>query len=234
MAIHITQLRRGVKDDAAGINAAIASLKHLIEKVLFLLWSKSIKGLCLFFIYLWKKVMLLFQIKNTRYTIMWGIIEGNIPVAILFVIAIIICGADLIRAAKTWKDAKAEQKRKQKEEFQQEADLKQHFEKLHERFDDVDKRFDAVDKRFDTVEERLDIVENNVGGLTLSDMHDIKAWIVEQYHKFYTEQGWIDAFNAETIDKRYEDYKREGGNSYIEVLIDRLHSLPMDPPHRED
>ena len=63
-------------------------------------------------------------------------------------------------------------------------------------------------------------------------MHDIKAWIVEQYHKFYTNQGWIDAFSAETIDIRYEDYLKEGGNSYVENLIAQLHTLSMDPTQR--
>ena len=158
---------------------------------------------------------------------MWSFIEGSIPMAILFVFAIIICGADLIRAIKTWKDARAEQKKQQRAEMQEEFDLKQNFDKLHTRLDNID-------TKITNVENRLTTVENSVDSLTLSDMHDIKAWIVDQYHKFYTEQGWIDAFNAETIDKRYEDYKREGGNSYIEVLMERLHSLPMDPPHNDN
>jgi hypothetical protein len=75
--------------------------------------------------------------------------------------------------------------------------------------------------------------EETLKNLTISDMNDIKAWIVDQYHKFYTEQGWIDAFNADTLDKRYEDYKKEGGNSYIDTLMERLHSLPMDPPLKD-
>jgi hypothetical protein len=76
---------------------------------------------------------------------------------------------------------------------------------------------------------RLEAVETTVNNLVESDKNDIRAWIVEQYHKFYVHQGWIDAFSADTIEKRYADYKKEGGNSYVEELIKRLHSLPMDP-----
>ena len=78
----------------------------------------------------------------------------------------------------------------------------------------------------------MEIAEERLNDLTVSDMHDIKAWIVEQYHRFYGQQGWIDAFSAETIDRRYMDYVKEGGNSYVENLINQLHTLPMDPKER--
>lgn len=153
---------------------------------------------------------------------MWDVLLQNLPTVILLLVAVIICGADLIKAINIWR---AEQKKKVDkiiENKQQEVNIRDEFELLHQRFDTVDQRLDAL-------ESRIAASEKNINRLTASDMHDIKSWIVEQYQKFYVQQGWIDLFSAETIDRRYEDYQKEGGNSYIATLIKRLHSLPTEP-----
>ena len=125
---------------------------------------------------------------------------------------------------KIWKDARQNQVNEQVAERQHELDIQNEFKKLHDKLDDLSSKYECTLSR-------LDKMENNINDLTESDKNDIRAWIVEQYHKFYVHQGWIDAFSADTIEKRFTDYKKEGGNSYIESLIDRLRSLPMEPPH---
>lgn len=156
---------------------------------------------------------------------MWDTLLQNLPTVILLLVATIICGADLIKAIRVWKEERQKKINNVVAEKQRELDIQAEFNKLHERFDKIDQRLDGLEDRMGTAEQRLK-------DLTESDMHDIKAWIVEQYHKFYTNQGWIDAFSAETIDKRYADYVKEGGNSYIENLINQLHTLSMDPEQR--
>lgn len=153
---------------------------------------------------------------------MWDVLLQNLPTMILLLIAIIICGADLIKALRVWKEEREKKVDEAIEEKQEKVSLATEFARLHE-------RFDIIEKRLDVLEERTAAAEGKLQDLTESDMHDIKAWIVEQYHKFYVEQGWIDAFSAETIDRRYSDYIKEGGNSYVENLINQLHTLSMDP-----
>lgn len=154
---------------------------------------------------------------------MWDIILQHLPLIIILTIATIICGADLIKAIGVWKakmkeviDAKIKKK-------QEETELAETLKSFQEELIKINTKLNSQDARFTKIEEKLT-------ALTESDMHDIKSWIVDQYHKFYVEQGWIDAFSADTIEHRYNDYKNEGGNSYIDQLMDRLHSLPMDPP----
>lgn len=154
---------------------------------------------------------------------MWDIVIQNLPTIILVVFAAIICGAELIKAIRVWKDERERNISGRIEEQNQEIATQNAIEELGNKLDDI---LDKLGK----IEDRLKCAEGRLTDLTISDMHDIKSWIVEQYHKFYNEQGWIDAFSAETIDRRYNDYKKEGGNSYVKELIDRLHSLPMDPP----
>ena len=145
----------------------------------------------------------------------WEILFANPFLVIVIIIALIFCGVELYKAVKIIRDAV---KGKVKQEIKQEQEAV-----------DIKKEFDTLHKRFDFLEEKIHNAETRLNVLTESDMHDIKSWIVEQYHKFVIRQGWIDAFSAETIERRYEDYKKEGGNSYIDALIEKLHSLSMDP-----
>lgn len=153
---------------------------------------------------------------------MWDILFSNLPMVILIIIALFFCTIEVIKGVQFFKELKNKRVNEEVEERQQEIDIQAEFNKLHERFDEIQ-------DELKTVKERLGVAEQQLKDLTISDMHDIKSWIVEQYHKFYVHQGWIDAFSAETIDKRYSDYKKEGGNSYVGNLIDQLHTLSMDP-----
>ena len=93
-------------------------------------------------------------------------------------------------------------------------------EKLETKIDDlstnINNKFKNIDKRFDNLEK--------------SDMHQIKHNIVKDYHYFVEGKGWIDDFNLNCLELIYEDYTREGGNSYVEGLMKELRALPKHPP----
>lgn len=71
--------------------------------------------------------------------------------------------------------------------------------------------------------------ENTLELLVNSDKDAIKSFIVKEHHHFI-EEGWIDDFSLDTIERRYTHYKEEGGNSYIHDLIKDLRELPNMPP----
>lgn len=79
------------------------------------------------------------------------------------------------------------------------------------------------------VSESVDHLSQRIDKLTESDMHDIKQFIVREYHYFVEQKKWIDDYSLDTILLRYADYKSEGGNSYIEMLIDEIKKLPKHP-----
>lgn len=62
--------------------------------------------------------------------------------------------------------------------------------------------------------------------LMASDKDDIKSWITEKHHYFCYEKKAIDDFSLDCIEKRYEHYKDEGGNSYIATLMQEIRALP--------
>lgn len=85
-----------------------------------------------------------------------------------------------------------------------------------------------IDELSSNINTRMNGMEEQLKILTDSDMHDIKSWIVEKHHH-YKNLGWIDDFAMDTIEKRYLDYKKEGGNSYVDTLMEELRQLPKDP-----
>ena len=66
----------------------------------------------------------------------------------------------------------------------------------------------------------------SVNILVNSDKDSIKSWIVEKHHHFCYEIKAIDYYSLESIERRYEHYKQEEGNSYVATLMEELKALP--------
>jgi len=109
---------------------------------------------------------------------------------------------------------------------------KEHYESCQKRFQESVDAYNNMEKKIDTLTEtintRFNKIEDSIQRLTESDMHDIKGWIVERHHKLMA-QGWVDDFTMDTLEKRFSDYKIEGGNSYIEGLMNEIRALPHTP-----
>ena len=65
--------------------------------------------------------------------------------------------------------------------------------------------------------------------LIKSDRDAIKSFIVKEHH-YFMEQGWIDDFSLDIIERRFATYQEEGGNSYACDLVKDLRDLPNRPP----
>ena len=75
-------------------------------------------------------------------------------------------------------------------------------------------------------QEQIDELYKSLQYLIDSDKDNIKSWIVEKHHKYCYEVGSVDYYILESIERRYDHYKQEGGNSYIDTLMDELRALP--------
>ena len=75
-------------------------------------------------------------------------------------------------------------------------------------------------------QEQIDELYKSLQYLIDSDKDNIKSWIVEKHHHYCYEVGSVDYYILESIERRYEHYKKEGGNSYIDTLMEELRALP--------
>lgn len=74
--------------------------------------------------------------------------------------------------------------------------------------------------------ERLDSLEESMDILLESDKSRIRGEIVREY-RYFVRQGYIDAFTLDYLHHQFESYRKLGGNSYIEQVMDELDNLPL-------
>ena len=103
---------------------------------------------------------------------------------------------------------------------------------LREKFgkkDPVEDMEGKVNKLFaiqEEQDEQMKMMRNAIDILLSSDKNSIKSWIVEKHHHFCYEIKAIDYFSLKSIERRYELYQQESGNSYIATLMEELKALP--------
>ena len=84
-------------------------------------------------------------------------------------------------------------------------------------------------KQINDLKDSISQIKELVNLLIKSDRDDIKAFITRQHHYFVYQKGWIDDYSLDCIEKRYDHYKDEGGNSFIKSLMIELRALPKQP-----
>lgn len=88
----------------------------------------------------------------------------------------------------------------------------------------------TLEKDQKKTDETLDNLTKKIDMLIDSDKDAIKSYITKEHHYFCYEVGWIDDFNMDCLERRYNHYADEGGNSFIGGFMEQLRALPKQPP----
>lgn len=106
------------------------------------------------------------------------------------------------------------------------------------------KSMERLELKYDqTVEEVHTLKEDYKNGLEeqgkllnlllRSDRDDIRGFIVDKHREHYGSKKWIDNFSMDVLEKRFEHYVEEGGNTYVNGLMEDLRSLPNSPEEKK-
>ena len=90
----------------------------------------------------------------------------------------------------------------------------------------IDETLESLSGVLKNLSEKVDILMN-------SDKDAIKAFITKEHHYFCYQKKWIDDYSLDCIERRYDHYKEENGNSFISGLMEELRALPKQPPENE-
>ena len=85
----------------------------------------------------------------------------------------------------------------------------------------LDIKLDKIGKNFNS---SIESIQGQVSLLIDSDKNDIKSWMVEKHHDFMA-KGQIDDYSMNVIELRFQNYREEGGNSYVKSLVEDLRKL---------
>lgn len=105
--------------------------------------------------------------------------------------------------------------------------------KIQEKIDNYDIRLNEFSKSQESLKDGVDKLTNKINLLIDSDREDIKAFIVREHHYFCYQKKWIDDYSLECLEKRFEYYDVEGGNSFVENMMKEIRSLPKYPPNED-
>ena len=100
---------------------------------------------------------------------------------------------------------------------------------LEEKIERNEQSILSVSKKQEDTKKDINSLAKSVNLLIQSDKDSIKAYITKEHHYYCYEQKWIDDYTLDCIEKRYDHYIDEGGNSFIEDLMVDLRDLPKQP-----
>ena len=68
-------------------------------------------------------------------------------------------------------------------------------------------------------------INEKIDELLASDKDAIKSWIVMFYKQNKKDPSGLDSMQMDLLERRYSHYKKEGGNSYIDNLMQELREI---------
>lgn len=87
-----------------------------------------------------------------------------------------------------------------------------------------------LEKNQDEMMITMEKLLKKIDALIDSDKDDIKSFLVKEHHYFCYQRGWVDDYSLDCCEKRYKHYVQEGGNSFIEDMMNEIRDLPKQPP----
>lgn len=106
---------------------------------------------------------------------------------------------------------------------EQKQHIKQKLAENTELIAELTRKQQRTDQYLQKMSEKIDL-------LIESDRDDIKSYITRQHHNFCYSKGWIDDFSLDCLERRFQHYSDEGGNSFIKGFMQQLRNLPKQPP----
>ena len=104
-------------------------------------------------------------------------------------------------------------------------ELKQKLQKQNQTIAILKNNQQTTDKILQNLSAKIDMLID-------SDKDDIKSYITREHHYFCYQVGWIDDFSLDCLERRYQHYEDEGGNSFIAGFMNELRALPKQPPQQ--
>lgn len=119
-----------------------------------------------------------------------------------------------------------------KDKYDQEAERKKNIEDINEKLNQNSEDIKMLIEMQKQQNEKIEQQNLRIELLVDSDKDDIKAFITEKYHYFVEVKGWIDDYSLDCLERRFQHYKDENGNSFVADLMSEIKRLPKHPPQK--
>ena len=102
---------------------------------------------------------------------------------------------------------------------------------LENRLHNYDVQIEKLMKAQGTTTEKVENILGKIELLINSDKDATKSYITDKHHFYCYKQKWIDDYALDCLERRFEHYLQENGNSFVEDLMKEIRDLPRLPPN---
>lgn len=96
-----------------------------------------------------------------------------------------------------------------------------HVDKIREQ----EEALEQVINNMQQQQKQLQSITDKIDELLVSDKDSIKSWIVMLYKQCKKDPSGLDSMQMDLLERRFSHYKQEGGNSYIDNLMQELREI---------
>ncbi len=96
-----------------------------------------------------------------------------------------------------------------------------HVDKIREQ----EETLEQVVKNIQQQQKQLQSITDKIDELLASDKDSIKSWIVMLYKQYKKDPSGLNAMQMDLLERRHSHYKKEGGNSYVDNLMQELREI---------
>ena len=96
-----------------------------------------------------------------------------------------------------------------------------HVDKVREQEKTLEKVIDNMQQQ----QKQLQSITDKIDELLASDKDSIKSWIVMLYKQYKKYPSGLDSMQMDLLERRYSHYKKQGGNSYVDNLMQDLREI---------
>lgn len=96
-----------------------------------------------------------------------------------------------------------------------------HVDKIREQEETLEKVVKSIQQQ----QKQLQSITDKIDELLASDKDAIKSWIVMLYKQHKKDPSGLNSMQMDLLERRFSHYKKEGGNSYIDNLMQELREI---------
>lgn len=96
-----------------------------------------------------------------------------------------------------------------------------HVDKIREQEETLEQVINNMQQQ----QKQLQSITDKIDELLVSDKDSIKSWIVMLYKQYKKDPSGLDSMQMDLLERRFSHYKKEGGNSYIDNLMQELREI---------
>lgn len=134
----------------------------------------------------------------------------------------LVLAAITLKEVATFLDWANDKARKRVKKEQQPQTISQ---KLNTAIQQQDQQIVSLKDDVKNIQDSIKNLNDKIEMLISSDRDSIKAWITAQHH-YFMEKGTIDYYSFDCISRRYAHYKEQGGNTFIDDIMEDINNLP--------